>query len=108
MVQEKRKGISAVLQTLNMGDESASLNGKDKLFRCPLIPAFKNFFSGKTIKRYIQLYRVKIFSVKFKPLFLGKLRRIEDPIPPMGIIVATCTNVKPLKDFGLRISDCGI
>jgi hypothetical protein len=28
------------------------------------------------------------FGVELKPLFLGKVRRIEGPVPPMGIIIA--------------------
>jgi hypothetical protein len=91
-----------------VGDEPASLDSKDKLFRCPFIPAFKNFFSWKAIKGDIQFYRVKIFGVKLEPLFLGKVRGIKDSIPPMRIIVATGTNVKPFQDFGFRIADCGI
>jgi hypothetical protein len=75
-----------------VGDEPASFDGKDKLFRRSFIPAFKDFLLGKAIKRDIQLYRVKIFGVELKPLFLGKVRRVEGPIPPMGIVIAACPN----------------
>jgi hypothetical protein len=87
MVQEKRKRFPAILQSLNVGDEPASLDSKDKLFRRSFIPALKHFFLGKAIERDIQLHRVKILGVKLKPLFLGKVRRIKGPVPPMGIII---------------------
>ena len=92
MVEKKGEGFSTILQAFDVGDESAPFNGEDKLFRCPFIPALKNFFPGKPIKRDIQLHRVKIFGVKFKPLLLGEVRRIKDSIPPMGIVIAACSD----------------
>jgi hypothetical protein len=71
-----------------MGDEPASFDGKDELLRRSFIPALKNVLLGKAIKRDIQLDRVKIFGVEFKPLCLGEAGRIEGPIPPVGVIIA--------------------
>ena len=96
MVHEKREGFPAIFESLNVSDEPASFHGKNKLFRRSFIPAFKNFFLGKAIKRDIQLYRVKMFGVELKPLFLGKVRRVEGPVPPMGIIVAARPDVNHL------------
>jgi hypothetical protein len=70
-----------------MGDEPASFQSKNKPFRRSFIPTLEHFFLGKAIERDIQLYRVEIFRVKLKPLFLGKIRRIEGPVPPMRIII---------------------
>jgi hypothetical protein len=50
---------------------------------------------GEAIKGDVQFYRVKIFRVEFQPLFLGEVRRIKSPIPPMGIVITACPNVKP-------------
>jgi hypothetical protein len=92
VVEKKGKGFSAILQAFNVGDEAAPLNGEDKLFRCPFIPAFKDLFLRETIEGYVQFYRAKIFGIKFKPLLLGKVRRIKDPIPPMGVVIAACSD----------------
>jgi hypothetical protein len=88
-----------------MSDEPASLNGKGEAFRCPFIPASKNLFLGETIKGDVQLNGVKMFSIKFEPLSLGKVRWVEDTIPPMGIIVAAGTNQDHISNFRLQISD---
>ena len=108
MVEEKRKRFSAILQSLDVGDEPASLDSKDKLFRRSFIPALKHFFLGKAIERDIQLHGVKMLGVKLKPLFLGKFRRIKGPVPPMGIVIAA----RPDEDHPLTLSlspaDCVI
>jgi len=75
-----------------VGNESASLNGKGEAFRCAFIPTSKNLFLGETVKGDIQLDGVKMFSIKFEPLSLGKVRWVEDPIPPMGVIIAAGTD----------------
>jgi len=94
MVEKEGEGFSAILQTFDMGNESTPFHGEDKLFGCPFIPGFKDLFLREAIKGHIQLDRAKVFGVKFKPLSLGKGRRIKDPIPPMRIVIATGTNVK--------------
>jgi hypothetical protein len=33
-----------------------------------------------------------MFGIEFKPLSLGEIRGIKDPVPPMGIIIAAGTN----------------
>jgi hypothetical protein len=33
-----------------------------------------------------------MFSIEFEPLSLGKVRGVENSIPPMGVIVAAGTN----------------
>jgi hypothetical protein len=90
MVKEKRKGFPAVLQALDVGNEPAPFNGKDEFLGCSFIPAIKNFFFRETIKGDVQLHRIKIFGVVFEPLFLGKVRGIKSPVPPMGIVIAAC------------------
>jgi hypothetical protein len=71
-----------------VGDEATPLNGKDKLLRCPLVPAFEYLFFKEAVKGYVQLHRGKVIRVEFKPFFLGKVRGIERPVPPMRIVVA--------------------
>jgi hypothetical protein len=75
-----------------MGDEPASLDGKIEILGGPFIPTLKDLFLGQAIKRDIQLDRVEMFSIEFEPLSLGKIRRVENTIPPMGVIVAAGTN----------------
>jgi len=83
-----------------VGDEPAPFDSKEKALRCPFIPAFKDLFFREAIKGDIQLYCIKTFGVEFKPLFLGKVRRIEDPIPPMGIVITAGSDVNHnLKGF---------
>jgi len=92
MVEKKSERFSAVLQALDVGDESTSLDGEEKSLRCPFVPALKNLFLRKAIEGNVQLHRIKMLSIEFEPLSLGKIRGEEDTIPPMGIIVATCSN----------------
>ena len=71
-----------------MSDEPTPLDGKDKLLRCALVPAVEYLFFGEAVKGYVQLDGGKVIGVEFKPLFLGKVRGIKRPIPPMRIVVA--------------------
>ena len=50
MVQKKGQGFPALLQPFDMGNESASFDGKREPLRCPFIPALKDFFLGQAIK----------------------------------------------------------
>jgi len=43
-----------------------------------------------------------MFSIEFEPLSLGKLGGIEDPIPPMGVIVTAGTDEDHISDCGLK------
>jgi hypothetical protein len=92
MVEKKGKRLSAILQTSDVGNKSASLDSEEKMLRCPFIPAFKGLFLREAIKRDIQFNCVKKTGVVFEPFLLGKIRGVEDSIPPMGIIVTTCPN----------------
>jgi hypothetical protein len=92
MVKKKGEGFPAILQPFDMGDESASLDGKREPFRCTFIPSSKNLFLGQAIKRDVQFDSVKMFSIEFEPLSLGEIGGIKYPIPPMGVIVAASTD----------------
>jgi hypothetical protein len=89
--QEQRERLPTILQPLDMGNESTSLDSEEKVFGCPFGPPLENLFLWKAIKGHIQFYRVKIFGVEFKPLFLWEIRGIEDAIPPMGIVITACS-----------------
>jgi hypothetical protein len=91
-----------------VGDEPVPLDGEEKPLRCPLIPAFKYLLFGEAIEGYIQLYRGKVIGVEFKPLFLGKVGRIEGPIPPMRIVIAACSDENPILNCGMRNAKSGI
>ncbi len=108
MVEEKRNRFPAILESLDVCDEPASFQGEDKFFRRAFIPALKDFFPGKAVKGDVELYRVEVFGIKLKPPFLRKIRRIEGPVPPMGIVVTARPDVNQLFDCGLRTADCGI
>jgi hypothetical protein len=97
MVEKKGEGFSAILQSFDVGDEAASFNDKRESFWGPFIPPSKDLFLWEAVERYIEFDRVKIFRIKFKPLSLGKVRWIKDPIPPMGIIIAAGTDENHLK-----------
>ena len=73
-----------------MGDEAASFDGKGKTFWCPFIPPLKDLLLWQAIEGDIELDGVKILSIEFEPLPLGKIRRIKDPVPPVGIVITAC------------------
>ena len=85
-----------------MGDESASLDGKGKLLRRPFVPAAKDLFLRQAEKGDIQFNGVKISGVEFEPLPLGKIGGIEETIPPMGVVVAACTDQDHISNFKLQ------
>ena len=45
-----------------------------------------------------------MLSIEFEPFSLGKIRRVKDPIPPMGVIVAAGTDETSI----FQIADCGL
>jgi len=83
-----------------MSDEPAPFDGKREFLRSPFIPSFEDLFLGKAIEGDIQFDGVKIFGIEFEPFSLREIGGIEDPVPPMGVIVAACTD----QD---HVSDCG-
>lgn len=109
MVEKEGEGFPAILQPFDVCDEPASLDGKREPLWCAFIPTRENLFLGQTIKGDVQLDRVKMLSIKFEPLSLRKVRRVENSIPPMGVIVAAGTDknhIFPMRnaDFGLQSS----
>jgi hypothetical protein len=92
MVKKKGERFPAVLQPFDVCDEPASFDGKIEILGCPFIPTLEDLFLGEAIKGDIQLDCVKMFSIEFEPLSLGKIGGIKDPIPPMGVIIAAGTN----------------
>ena len=92
MVEKKGEGLPAILQPFDVCDKPASLDRKREPFRCAFIPTSKNLFLGQAIKRDVQFDGVKMFGIEFEPLSLGKIRWVEDTIPPMGVIVAAGTD----------------
>ena len=61
---------------------------KRKSLRGSLIPALETFFCGQPVKRDIQFDRIEIVRIEFEPFSLGEVGRVEDTIPPMGIVIA--------------------
>jgi hypothetical protein len=92
MIKKKGKGFPAILQPFNMGDEPAAFDSKGEALGCAFMPSCKDLFFGQTVKRDIQFDGVEMFGIEFKPLSLGEIRGIKDPVPPMGIIIAAGTN----------------
>ncbi len=92
MVQEEGEGFPAILQSFDVCDEPASLDGKIKSFGSPFMPTLEDLFLGEAIKGDIQLDGIKILYIEFEPLSLREIGGIENPIPPMGVIVTAGTN----------------
>jgi hypothetical protein len=73
-----------------MGDEAASFDGKGKTFWRPFIPPLKDLLLRQAIEGDIELNGVKALSIEFEPFSLGKIGGIEDPVPPVGIVITAC------------------
>jgi len=101
--QEEGEGFSAIFQPFDMSDVPASFDRKREFLGSPFMPSFKDLFLGKAVEGDIQFDGVKIFGIEFEPLSLRKIGGIEDPIPPMGIIVAACADQDHVSDCRLRI-----
>jgi hypothetical protein len=78
-----------------MGDETASFDSKREPFRCPFIPPFENFLLRQSIKGDVELDGVKRSSIEFEPFPLRQVGRIEDPIPPVRVVIAACADENP-------------
>jgi hypothetical protein len=91
-----------------MGDEPASFHGKDKLFQRSFIPALKNFFLGQAIKRDIQLHRIQVLGIELEPSSLGKVTGVEDPVPPVRIVVTARAYKETRLRFRIRSSEFGV
>src|SRR4030065_745434 len=95
-----------------MGDEAASFDGKGKTFWRPFIPPLKDLPLRQAIEGDIELDGVKILSIEFEPFPLGQVRWIEDPIPPVGIVITACPdenhNYKGFEGSRIRGFKCFI
>ncbi len=79
-----------VSKSFDVGDVSASLDGKKKLFGCPPVPPVEYLSFDQSVKRDIELYRVKLATVEFEPSTLGNILRIEDVPMPVWVSVTAC------------------
>src|SRR4030042_6120439 len=91
-----------------MGDEAASFDGKVKTFRRPFIPPLEDLLLRQAIESDIELDGVKVLSIEFEPFPLGKIGRIEDPVPPVRIVITACPDKDPVMDCGMRGAGLGI
>ena len=92
MVHEAGERFSAVLQSLDMGDESTSLDREGEIIGGAPVPAFENLFIRQTIEGDIQLHRIEMPGVVFKPLPLGETGGVKDILPPMRVVIAARSN----------------
>jgi len=52
-----------------------------------MVPSFKGFFLGQAIKGDIELYGIQVLGIELEPSSLRKVRGVEDPFPPVRIVV---------------------
>jgi hypothetical protein len=94
VIKEERKRFPALLQPLNMSNKTASLDRKKEVPRCPMVPSFKGFFLGQAIKGDVQFHGIEVLSIELEPTSLRKIGGIENPVPPVRIVVPACADEK--------------
>jgi len=72
-------------EAFGMGNIFIPFDGPKETFRRSFIPIPKGFGVGKSIERGIDLHRIKMIRIEFKPLVLRETRRVKD-IFPMRIV----------------------
>ena len=95
MVEKGLQGFLAILESLNMGDEPASLNRKEEVSGSPLIPFLKGLSIWKAVEGDVQFDRIKELAIELKPPLLGQGAGIEYVIPPMLITISACSDKNP-------------
>lgn len=92
-----------------MSNITASLDRKKKALRSPLVPSFKGFFLGQTIKGDVQLHGIQVLGIELEPPPLRKVGRVEDPVPPVRIVVPARADEKTrLRSRGRRSELFGV
>ena len=52
-----------------------------------MVPSFKGFFLWQTIKGDVQLHGIQVLGIELEPPPLRKVGGVEDPVPPVRIVV---------------------
>ncbi len=86
--------IFTVSKPFDVGNVSASLNGKDEPLWCPVVPALKHLFLHQPVKGDIELYRVKVTAIVFEPPTLRDTLGVKDPFTPVRVIITACSDAK--------------
>ena len=63
-----------------------------------MVPSFKGFFLGQAIKGDIQLHGIQVLGIELEPSSLRKIAGVEDPVPPVRIVVSARAD----KEISLR------
>jgi len=87
---------------------TASLDRKKETVRCPMVPSFKGFFLGQAIKGDVQLHGIEVLSIELEPTSLRKIGGIEDPVPPVRIVVPTRADGETRLRSRVRSSGFGV
>jgi len=71
MVEESLQGFLAIPESLDMGNEPASLDRKEEVTRSPLIPSFNGLSIWKAVEGDVQFDRIEELAIELKPALLG-------------------------------------
>jgi len=87
---------------------TASLDRKKEAVRCPMVPSFKGFFLGQAIIGDIQLHGIQVLGIELEPSSLRKVRGVEDPVPPVRIVVPARADEETRLRSRVRSSEFGV
>jgi hypothetical protein len=71
MVKEGLQGFLAIPDSLDMGNEPASLDCKEEIPGSPLIPALKGLSIWEAVEGDVQFDRFEELAIELKPPLLG-------------------------------------
>jgi hypothetical protein len=73
-----------------------------------MVPSFKGFFLGQAIKGDVQFHGIEVLSIELEPTSLRKIGGIEDPVPPVRIVVPARADEEVPFRCSVRSSGFGV
>jgi hypothetical protein len=71
VVKEGLQGSLAIPESLDMGNEPASLDRKEEVPGSPLVPTLKSLSIWKVVEGDVQFNRIEELAIELKPPLLG-------------------------------------
>ena len=73
-----------------------------------MVPSFKGFFLGQAIIGDIQLHGIQVLGIELEPSSLRKVTGVEDPVPPVRIVVSARADEEAPLRCSVRSSGFGV
>src|SRR3569833_2777597 len=100
--------LGDVLQALDVRDVAADLDREEKVVRRLLRPARDRLAAWEAIERRVDLDRVEVLRVEAQPRAGREPRRVEDAVPPVGVVPAGAADPQRVSAFASVVHSSGV